>query len=1275
LSTPVPLGLAQHEVLQDQRAWPGSRHLLIGGYSLLQGEIDAQLLEAALRDLAAEQPALRLLPALSGQRLLAADEQPVSLWRADFEGTDTDTDTDRQLRRTWAQWLREPWDPATAPPWRAGWLRFGAGRSAILLLAHHSVLDGWGSAQFMRRWSELYSARVDGVAPPATDAEAFVRHLQEDQVYRDGPSHLARDAAFWAAELPALPPPLIRARHATPPGPRCLPAALLHALPLARADYQRWRGLAASAQQTEFATLAAVLAWQFGRLADQDEVLIGVPTLNRSGAAERQALGMQVGVLPLHLRLSAAGTPRELAAQAARQMRQALRHARFPASLLARQLGLARQGRDAAFELLLSFERQDYGLRFGAASVQRTHQLFSGLARYPLSITLCEFGAGHDLELVFEGSDQHFDARALALLARRVVAGAQAFAEQPDAPLASLPLLPAAEREAVLEGLHRDLATQALAPSFIERFSVMATLHPLAVAALWDGGRLDYGELGRAARRLARQLLDAGLQRGQLLPLLLPRGAALLVAMLGAARAGACFVPLDPEWPAERLQALLRQLDARLWLGEADLAALHPGRLVPDATLASPGDAELPPFPAEQDAAYALFTSGSTGVPKLVAVPHGALARRFAWLARVWDLGPADRSLQSTQASFDPALIELLLPLTLGASVALPAPGRVAPQQFAAFAARHGCSFAALVPTTLARLLDGIEALGETERGRLRLRVACCGGEVLTPALAQRWIDLTRAQLWNVYGPTEACIFASAWLCRDGETAAQLPVGSPVDGSRVYVLDAQLQPLPFGTPGEIWLGGPTLALGYLNDAAASSARFVADPFVPGARMYRSGDRGLLDGDGRLQFLGRADRQLKIRGQRVEPGEVEARLLELPGVQEVHVAAVDEPARLHAWLAPAHLSLAELQAAARRRLPEALLPSGWTLLAALPRHASGKLDSQALPRPERAADGARREPANALERELLTQLRAVLQQPQLGVDDDFFASGGDSLAALDWLTAIEQRTGLHADLGLLAQAPSVALLARRLSAPAESGPVLALALGPAPAEAPTLYIAASGHGDRLRFERLAEALAPQVRVQMLQPPPGLAVQDIAELAARYGRHIEAQRGAGAPVWLAGFSVGGVTALETARWLQAQGVAVSELLLIDSVYPRWLFRRPSLWRLLGWLTRSLTVQELSMNGRRLGAMFKDAALVGQVLALHRHRIQAYDGPVRLLRSSGLARWQGLCFGPWRKRLRLQEEEVEGLHGSVFEPGRVHGLAQCLRRALRLEAPARP
>lgn len=1280
--TPTPgqrlgLALAQREVLLDQRAYPDSPHLLLGGFALLRGPVDGTLLNSALQILAREQAALRLRELdHTGQTLLPREHEAPSL----VELTPGDPEQPwAAMDLVWQGWSAQALDLLREVPWRMGWMPFHATLHGLVLFTHHAVMDGYGTAQFMRRWAAIYSALARGEAPAQEDGEVYLQHIEASLAYPGSPV-MAADTHHWQAQFPSAPPPLVPP-HVSPQ----LPRALMAQQRWSRLRQAAWSAVAALEGQTVFSTLLAALAVHCTRMAGVDEVVIGVPTLNRLGRAHRQAVGMYVGVVPLRLRPQADDTARGLIHQIGAQLHAGLRHARYPASQLARDLNLLAQGRNSLFDVLLSFERQDYHLAFGEAQLTESQQLFSGWARFPLGLTVCDFGPEQDLKAIAEGSATRYDARGLELLLRRVAHVADQLAAAPEAPLREVQLLDAVERAAVLDEPHRDLAQLELVEPFVQRFYQQAALLPDATALVWDGGSLGYAALARRVDTLATHLLQAGAGPGRVVALALPRGPALVQAQLAVARAGAAFLPLDVDAPDERQRQLLEMAEAIAVVTHAEALprwrALHPQVLDAQAPALAPSPAPtLPPWPGEHDLAYLLFTSGSTGQPKAVAMPHGALARRLAWMARAWGIGPADRSLQGTQPTFDPSLIELLLPLTQGASVALPAAGKLAPESLAPFAARHGCSFTALVPTTLRRLLDGLLALPDSERQRLRLRVACCGGEVLPPELARRWLTETGAALWNVYGPTEACIFASAWPCRLDEGGGPLPIGQPVDDTRLYVLDAQGQPLPYGAEGEVWIGGGALALGYWGDASRTAWAFVPDTFVnaPGARMYRTGDRGWWDGEGRLRFAGRADRQLKLRGLRIEPGEIEAALTALPGVTEAHVQAVADGERLllQAWLAPADVALDAVQTALRQRLPEALVPSRWAPVAALPRTPTGKVDDAALP--PCTARAPSREPRTALEATLRELLRHVLREPSLGVDDDFFISGGDSLAALDWLSAIEERTGLRPSLGLLSQAPTVARLAAALVAEGAPGPLavtpngavrMAVLLSEAPGQ-PQLFLAASGHGDLLRFQALAQALSPHLQVTMLQPSLGWADPQLSALAEAYAEHIAqaTQTEPDRPVLLAGFSVGGVAALETARLLQARGVRVQGLVLIDSVYPRWLFRQGWLWRLLGWLARRLAVQELTMNGRRLGAMFSDPGLLHQVLALRQHRVRPVEVPVTLIRTSGLARWQRWLFGPWRSQVApaLRVQEVPGLHGSIFEPTRIQALATALRAA---------
>ncbi|MBK9442855.1 MAG: amino acid adenylation domain-containing protein [Comamonadaceae bacterium] len=733
-------------------------------------------------------------------------------------------------------------------------------------------------------------------------------------------------------------------------------------------------------------------------------------------------------------------------------------------------------------------------------------------------------------------------------------------------------------------------------------------------------------------------------------------------------------MPLDPDAPVARVAQILRDSGARALLmdsaGQPRFDRLNVRAVVvddnvflaPRASIDPPLSAK-PPVPGSL--AYVLFTSGSTGQPKGVMVDHATLSRRLAWLSRAYAVDWHDRSAQATQLTFDPSLIELFLPLIHGGSVALPPPGRVLPESLAGFAVKHGVTIMAFVPSTLSRFLDGTLGMAG-----LKLRVACCGGEVLPVELANRFIAETGARLYNVYGPTETAIFASAWVCEPQSGDAALPIGRPIDDTRIYVLNPQLQLMPFGVTGEIFLGGATLARGYLNRPELDAQVFLDDPFHAGGRMYRTGDLGWMGVEGNLHFAGRLDRQIKLRGYRIELGEIEFACLSVDGVTQAAAKLVQDHGRqlIHVWVAAGNkVDSQGLQLALRERLPDYMIPAAISVHAALPETSAGKIDFDALPAVNRVNIPADLQlPQSELQLDLVVLWQEVLQVPVVGIQDNFFDLGGDSLAAVSILTGIEKLIGRRVPMYVLIEHPTVELLAAALGQAVKTPGVL-IDLGSGHGRVP-LYLAASGHGDLLRFQNLARALGNVCDVQMLQPPPGKTVASVPELAALYADAIVAQ--GLAPGFVAGFSVGGVAALETARLVRHQGTMVRGLVLIDTIYPKGAFGGARSWRLMGWLVRNLHVQELSMNGRRLGAMFNDPRLISQVMALGGYRPADFDGPTWPIKSSGLASWDWLFFRPWRRLMDkpIVELLVPGLHGSIFEAGNLDALAAAIAKALR-------
>ena len=1256
----LSLSLSQREVWLDQRAWPDSTHLNIGGSLFLAGRLDLSRLKRALACLAAEHDALRLAPLADGSQLLLAQVEPV-LEIVDLGGHPAPQDA---MRAWWCKRIRDPFALDGTPPWRFALLCGGAQLHGVTIQFHHLVMDGWGTALVLRRWSEIYNALEHGDAAAPSVVPRYRQFIVESNSYRHSDA-FERDARYWRAQIPAMPARLIEPRYANPHAEQ-LPASHLGKLRIPRADYERLERHAIERGASLFNYFLAALALYFGRVNNCPEVVVGVPTLNRGGRHFKSTPGMFVGVLPIKIERAPGMRVDGLLAATRVAMHGALRHPRYPLSELGRALEVIRSGRDGLLDVLLSFERQDYTLAFGDAKLVDARQLFSGTARYHLGVTVCEFHAEQDLELVLDASAACFAAGEAELLGRRLWHLAESMMTRPEASVDDLPIVPPEEQWALLHGLHKDIAHHAAPPSWITLFEHQVALRPDATALVWDGGSIDYAALDRRANRLAQRLLPFGAGRDRALAMAVERSPAMVVALLAIAKTGAAFLPLDPDAPPDRLADILQQSAACALLVEpshaARLSPLHVNTLLVQWSEAddAPAPAPVAARPAPGDLAYVLFTSGSTGRPKGVMVEHATLARRLAWLSRAYAASWQDCTAQATQLTFDPSLIELLLPLTHGGRVALPPPGRLLPESLAAFALRHGVTIMAFVPSTLSGYLEGAQGLAG-----LKLRVACCGGAVLAPALARRFVAQTGAQLFNVYGPTEASIFATAWHCEAGGGDTPLPIGRPIDDTRIYVLDAQLRPLPMGVAGEIYIGGDTLARGYLNRPELDRELFLDDPFVPGARMYRTGDRGWLGVEGNLHFIGRIDRQVKLRGYRIELGEIEATCLNVAGVTQAAAKLVEHKGRpqIHVWVGAGEgVNAQGLQSALRQRLPDYMIPSSISVLPALAQSSAGKTDYEALPAPALAAPSAQvRAPGTALERALLPLWESVLEARPIGIHDNFFDIGGDSLAAVTILAGIETQLGCKVPMYVLTEHPTIERLAVALGKKITL-PGMLMNLGAENGRVP-LYLAASGHGDLLRFQDLARALGHAYDVYMLQPPADTPVKTVADLAELYAGCIVAE--GREPGIVAGFSVGGVAALETARALKHSGAPVRTLVLIDTIYPKAALGGTTFWRLLGWLVRNLHVQELSMNGRRLGALFNDPGLVAQVMALRGYRPSGFQGPTVLIRSSGLANWDRLLFGAWRRLMGgyLSERRVPGLHGSIFEAANLGELADVL------------
>ncbi|HEY3871111.1 MAG TPA: amino acid adenylation domain-containing protein [Actinocrinis sp.] len=1019
-----PTPLQEQIWLLDHMGAGGAYH--ISGGLRLTGPLDPELLERCLGRLVAAAPGLRTVfdtDAAGDLRRSTAPVAALTVMTADLSGLD-DAGREAAALARMKEFAAAPFDLAAGPLVRFTLLRLAPGQWWLGLAAHHIVLDGWSLGVLLARLGELYRAGGDPAqalalpesVPPAPDA-----------------AEEAADAEFWQRYLDGARPTSLPTDRPPGPAPTWNGAATAVTVPAPLVG--RLREFAAQHTATPFMVLITAFSALLGRWSGQDDLVVGTVVSGRDRPETIGAVGLLANTLPIRLDLGAAAATFAQAVDLARsRCLAAYEHARMPFDRIVRAAG--RRSADSRAPLVrVLLALQDLPLTAWQAGDVRAEpfELPSPGAQFELALHLSPQPDGSLAGHAVYAADL-FDAATIESLLAGLPVLLDAALEHPGTRVGELPVLSAAEADRIVRTA-ADGGPPVTAASLVhDLINAVAEARPDGVAVAWDGGSLTYRDLSEHAHALATRLRAAGAGPDLPVAVCLQRSADLVTAVYAVLLAGAAYLPLDPAQPPIRLARQVRGAGVAVLVGtEEDTAAVRevlgeaggPVLLVePQPGAGTDADTRIPATATAQPGGLAniLHTSGSTGVPKAVMTTHAALANRLAWMQREYGLEPGEAVLHKTPVSFDVAGWELLWPLAAGATVVLARPdGHRDPYYLVGLIRRHRVTTCHFVPSMLQAFLEepAVADCGDT------LRRVICSGEELTPALAGRFRRmLPTTQLHNLYGPTEAAIDVTAQPVGDGhEHSTRIPIGRPIAGARLYVLDSASRVAPWQAPGELHVGGLAPARGYLGAPGLTADRFVPDPFEHGGRLYRTGDAARLLADGTLEYLGRVDRQLKIRGQRVEPAEIEAVLAAHPRIAAAAAEARPDPAgqpRLIAWAVargPDQPTPGELRSYLARHLPGGMVPDVVTLLPELPLGPHGKLDRSALPDPDPAAahtSGAEHiAPRTVVEHGIAEIWTDVLGGAQPSVTDDFFELGGHSLLATR--IAVRVRAAFGADI--------------------------------------------------------------------------------------------------------------------------------------------------------------------------------------------------------------------------------------------------------------------
>ena len=1043
-----PLSFAQQRLWYFDQLVPNSFVYNIPAAIRLTGKLDVDALEQSLNQIIRRHETLRASFKIEKAQpvQIVTPVVHLALARIDLRPL-PETEQEEGVQHLAVQEMHQAFDLAQSPLLRASLLQLGEEEHVLLLIMHHIISDSWSLKVFLHELAILYQSFTSQKATLLPDLPIQYADFTVQQRQWLQTEETKTQLAYWKQQLAGTSPVLQLPTDRSRPAVQSFQGAY-YTFQLSGVLTEALKALSQREGVTLFMTLLAAVNALLFRYTRQDDIIVGTPVANRTRTELEGLIGFFANTLVLHTDLS--GDPRfvEVLGRVREVALEAYAHQDLPFERLVEEV---RPEGDLSyhplFQVMAVMQDATMEVLELAGLTLMPLQIESKTTPFDIAFEFSEMPEGLGGRLVY--STDLFDATTIARLVGHLQTLLEGIVAHPEQRIGELALLTEAERQQLLVEWNDTRSDYPADTCIYQLFEAQVEQTPEAIAVVFENEHLTYRQLNRRANQLAHTLQRLGVGPESLVGVCMERSIEMVVALIGIPKAGGAYVPLDPTYPRDRLEYMIQDAQLSVLLTQERLLAALPekeGTVIISLDTGIDWDDARGEWDANgvshvlpDNVIYMIYTSGSTGKPKGVMNFHRSLTNRLWWMRQTYHLTPEDRVMQKTPFSFDISFWEFFWPLTTGACLIVARPGgHQDPAYLAALIAEQQITNIHFVPSMLQAFL--MEPHLEQCKS---LKRVFCSGEALSFDAQQRFFSRFNAtELHNLYGPTEAAIEVTYWQCIPGSKDWTVPIGRPIANTQIYILDSAMQPVPIGVAGELYIGGVNVACGYYRRPELTAEKFIHDPFnpEPGMRLFKTGDLARYRADGSIEFLGRIDYQVKIRGFRVELGEIEAVLSQHPTVEECVVVAQDDARgnkRLVAYVVARKEStspIADLRRFLKEQLPDYMLPAAFVLLEAFPLTPNGKIDRKALPLPDITdvvRDGAIATPTTPTEKRLVDIVAPLLGLEQVGIDDNFFLIGGNSLMGMQLVVQVAETFGIDFPLRTLFNAPTVRQLASEI----------------------------------------------------------------------------------------------------------------------------------------------------------------------------------------------------------------------------------------------------